>query len=207
MVWEQRVKGIVMVTNCVESGRTKCECYWPEDQKPCLYGDLLVTMSSEQKEPNWTLRDFRVKNTNNSEERTVKHFHFTAWPDHGVPQGTQVLIQFRGLVRQHIESQGITSPTVVHCSAGVGRTGTLIALDVLLQQLEKERAVGINDFVHRMRQHRSHMVQTESQYVFLHHCIMDRLKQGEKTEESIYENTDLIYANATALREFHNHNA
>ncbi|XP_054605143.2 receptor-type tyrosine-protein phosphatase H isoform X2 [Nothobranchius furzeri] len=206
MVWEQRVKGIVMVTNCVESGRTKCDCYWPEDQKPCLYGDLLVTMSSEQKEPNWTLRNFRVKNRNNSEERTVKHFHFTAWPDHGVPQGTQVLIQFRGLIRQYIESEGITSPTVVHCSAGVGRTGTLIALDVLLQQLEKERAVGINDFVHRMRQHRSHMVQTESQYIFLHQCIMDCLKQKEKKEESDYENSDLIYANATALREFHNHN-
>ncbi|XP_044034999.1 receptor-type tyrosine-protein phosphatase H-like isoform X2 [Siniperca chuatsi] len=203
MIWEQRVKGIVMVTNCTEGGRTKCERYWPADSKPCLYEGLLVTTRSERQEPNWTLRDFRVKHRNTSEERTVKHFHFTAWPDHGVPQGTEVLIQFRGLVRQHIEREGAGAPTVVHCSAGVGRTGTIIALDVLLQQLEKERAVDINAFVHKMRLSRPYMVQTESQYVFLHQCIMDCLQPNDKTEENIYENADMIYANATALREFH----
>uniref|UniRef100_A0A8C2YWL8 protein-tyrosine-phosphatase n=1 Tax=Cyclopterus lumpus TaxID=8103 RepID=A0A8C2YWL8_CYCLU len=204
MIWEQRVKGIVMVTNCTEGGRTKCERYWPADRKPCSYGELVVTIRSEQREPEWTLREFRG---NTSEEHTVRHFHFTAWPDHGVPQGTEILIQFRGLVRRHIESDGAEAPTVVHCSAGVGRTGTIIALDVLLQQLEKEKAVGINGFVHKMRLSRPHMVQTESQYVFLHQCIMDRLQLDEKNEEHIYENEehiyeneDMIYANATALQ-------
>uniref|UniRef100_A0A8C9XVW4 protein-tyrosine-phosphatase n=1 Tax=Sander lucioperca TaxID=283035 RepID=A0A8C9XVW4_SANLU len=206
MIWEQKVKGIVMVTNCTEGGRTKCERYWPADSKPCPYGELSVTIRSEQQEPDWTLREFRVKHMN-SAERTVKHFHFTAWPDHGVPQGTEVLIQFRGLVRQHIEREGDGAPTVVHCSAGVGRTGTLIALDVLLQQLEKERAVGIHGFVHKMRLSRPYMVQTESQYVFLHQCIMDCLQPNEKTEEHIYENADMIYANATALRELRQTNA
>uniref|UniRef100_A0A3B4XPX7 protein-tyrosine-phosphatase n=1 Tax=Seriola lalandi dorsalis TaxID=1841481 RepID=A0A3B4XPX7_SERLL len=201
MIWEQRVKGIVMVTNCVEGGRTKCERYWPADSKPCLYGEFLITMKSEQQEPNWTLREFSVKHTNTSEGRTVKHFHFTAWPDHGVPQGTDVLIQFRRLVRWHIEREGNGAPTVVHCSAGVGRTGTIIALDVLLQQLDKKRTVGINAFVHRMRLCRPFMVQTESQYVFLHQCIMDCLQPNEMTEENIYENEDMIYVNATALRE------
>ncbi|XP_034414022.1 receptor-type tyrosine-protein phosphatase H-like isoform X7 [Cyclopterus lumpus] len=207
MIWEQRVKGIVMVTNCTEGGRTKCERYWPADRKPCSYGELVVTIRSEQREPEWTLREFRVKHGNTSEEHTVRHFHFTAWPDHGVPQGTEILIQFRGLVRRHIESDGAEAPTVVHCSAGVGRTGTIIALDVLLQQLEKEKAVGINGFVHKMRLSRPHMVQTESQYVFLHQCIMDRLQLDEKNEEHIYENEehiyeneDMIYANATALQ-------
>ncbi|XP_049916556.1 receptor-type tyrosine-protein phosphatase H-like isoform X4 [Epinephelus moara] len=207
MIWEQRVKGIVMVTNCTENGRIKCERYWPADSQPCPYGELLVTVSSEQQQPNWTLREFRLKQRNTSEERTVKHFHFTAWPDHGVPQGTEVLIQFRGLVRQHIESAGTGAPTVVHCSAGVGRTGTIIALDVLLQQLAKQRAVGIKGFVYKMRLSRPYMVQTESQYVFLHQCIMDSLEPREKTEENIYENADMIYANATALREFHSANA
>ncbi|KAI4808001.1 hypothetical protein KUCAC02_027765 [Chaenocephalus aceratus] len=161
MIWEQRVRGIVMVTNCTEGGRTKCEQYWPAD------------------------REFRVKNRNNSEERT------------------------RTGETAHRERRA-GAPTVVHCSAGVGRTGTIMALDVLLQQLEKERAVGINGFVHKMRLSRPHMVQTESQYVFLHHCIMDCLQPHENTEENIYENTeeniyeneDMIYANATALREF-----
>ncbi|XP_026206995.1 receptor-type tyrosine-protein phosphatase H isoform X7 [Anabas testudineus] len=202
MIWEQTVGGVVMVTNCTEGGRTKCERYWPANSTPCLYGNLLVTMTSEQQDPNWTLRDFNVKHRNTSEQRTVKHFHFTSWPDHGVPQCTEVLMQFRGLVRRHIERERTGAPTVVHCSAGVGRTGTIIALDVLLQQLEKKGEVDINGFVHKMRLNRPHMVQTESQYVFLHQCIMDILQPDEKTDEHIYENTDMIYVNATALQEF-----
>uniref|UniRef100_A0A673AXJ9 protein-tyrosine-phosphatase n=1 Tax=Sphaeramia orbicularis TaxID=375764 RepID=A0A673AXJ9_9TELE len=201
MIWEQRVKGIVMVTNCTEGGKTKCEQYWPADKQPIFHGQLTITLSSEQQETNWTLREFKLKHS--SEERTVKHFHFTAWPDHGVPQGTEVLVQFRGLVRSHIRAEAAGTPTVVHCSAGVGRTGTIIALDVLLQQLEKEKAVDINGFVYKMRLSRSHMVQTESQYIFLHQCIMDILQTNDTSNENIYENADMIYANATALRELH----
>ncbi|KAM7370884.1 hypothetical protein PAMP_010394 [Pampus punctatissimus] len=200
MIWEQRVKSIVMVTNCTEGGRIKCEQYWPTDSHTCLYGELKVTISSEQQDANWTLREFRMKHRNTSEEYTVKHFHFTAWPDHGVPECTKVLIQFRELIRQHIMREGTREPTVVHCSAGVGRTGTIISLDVLLQQLEQERAVDINAFVHKLRLSRPHMVQTESQYIFLHQCIMDCLQPNEKPEDNIYEN--VIYANATALQDF-----
>ncbi|MED6262408.1 hypothetical protein ATANTOWER_019048, partial [Ataeniobius toweri] len=201
MVWEEKVKRIVMVTNHIEAGRKKCEKYWPEDMKRRVYGEVLVTGTSEIKEHNWTLREFRVKHKNTSEERTVKHFHFTVWPDRGVPQSTEVLIRFRGLMRRHIESEGSEAPTVVHCSDGVGRTGTFIALDVLLQQLEKEQAVGIKEFLHKMRLHRSHMVQTESQYVFLHQCIVDSLQLHVTQEEHIYENADLIYDNAISLPE------
>ncbi|XP_067101530.1 receptor-type tyrosine-protein phosphatase H-like isoform X1 [Osmerus mordax] len=207
MIWEQRVRGVVMVTNCVEGGRGKCEQYWPVDSAPCLYGDLLVTNTSQHKDSDWTLREFRVKNESSAEERSVKHFHFTSWPDHGVPQSTTALIQFRQLVRQHIEGPGAgAGPTVVHCSAGVGRTGTLIALDVTLQQMERERAVGIAAFVHKMRQSRPLMVQTESQYVYLHQCIMDSLEPKTAPSENLYENSDMIYANATALREFQKSN-
>ncbi|XP_072311926.1 receptor-type tyrosine-protein phosphatase H-like [Eucyclogobius newberryi] len=204
MVWEQKVRGIVMVTNCTEGGRIKCEQYWP-DSNAHVGGDLEVFTTSEQKEPDWTLREFKVKHRHTSEERTVRHFHFTAWPDHGVPQGTQLLIQFRALVRRHMQTEAAGAPTVVHCSAGVGRTGTIIALDVLLQQMETEKAVDINGFVHKMRLNRPHMVQTESQYMFLHQCILDRLLLNEKPEENIYEN-ELIYANASAIRDFQNMN-
>ncbi|KAF0025362.1 hypothetical protein F2P81_022243 [Scophthalmus maximus] len=200
MVWEQRVKGIVMVTNCIEGGRTKCEQYWPEDSNPGLYQELLITLRSKEQEPYWILREFIVKHRYTSEERTVKHFHFTAWPDHGVPQGTKALIQFRRIMRWHMEREGVRAPTVVHCSAGVGRTGTIIALDVLLQQLDQKRAVSVGAFVHKLRLSRPHMVQTETQYVFLHQCIMDCLQQDEKTEDNY--NLDLIYVNATVLQEF-----
>ncbi|XP_028332597.1 receptor-type tyrosine-protein phosphatase H-like isoform X2 [Gouania willdenowi] len=201
MIWEQRVKGIVMVTNCNERGKIKCEKYWPDRNQSLLYGEQLVTHRYEQQDINWTLREFSLKHKSTSEERTLKHFHFTVWPDHGVPQGTEILILFRELMRQHIEREATGTPTVVHCSAGVGRTGTIIALDVLLQQLQKERAVGINAFVHKMRLHRPHMVQTESQYVFLHQCIMDYLQPTQRSNEGIYENVDTIYVNATALKE------
>ncbi|XP_061666416.1 receptor-type tyrosine-protein phosphatase H-like [Syngnathoides biaculeatus] len=201
MIWEQRVSAIVMVTNCTEGRRIKCEQYWPAHRDTCLHSGLAITTASEQQDTNWTLREFRVKHKNSSPERTVKHFHFTAWPDHGVPQCTDVLMKFRGLVRRHMDSNRSTAPTVVHCSAGVGRTGTIIALDVLLQQL-LDNKVDIKAFVRDMRLRRPHMVQTESQYVFLHQCIMDYLQPQERTEEGMYQNADIIYANATALREF-----
>ncbi|KAM9773745.1 receptor-type tyrosine-protein phosphatase H isoform 1-T1 [Syngnathus typhle] len=202
MIWELRVNAIVMVTNCTEGRWTKCEHYWPAHNETCLHQGLMITTAFEQQETNWTLREFRVKHKSRTEERTVKHFHFTAWPDHGVPQCTDVLIQFRRLIRRHMETNRSRTPTVVHCSAGVGRTGTIIALDVLLQQLHRDKEVGINTFVHNMRLRRPHMVQTESQYVFLHRCIMDCLESRGGADESIYQNADLIYANATALREF-----
>ncbi|XP_041938242.1 receptor-type tyrosine-protein phosphatase H isoform X1 [Alosa sapidissima] len=201
MIWEQKSERIVMVTNCIENGKAKCDQYWPQDPSPCRHGDLLITMTSERKDTDWIVRELIVKNEAKSEERRVKHFHFTAWPDHGVPNGTQELIEFRGLIRQHIHSSRSSGPTVVHCSAGVGRTGTLIALDVLLQQMEREQAVDIAGFVHRMRRHRPRMVQTESQYIFLHQCIKDCLPQ-EKPEEPIYVNTAspaIIYENTAAI--------
>ncbi|XP_067290614.1 receptor-type tyrosine-protein phosphatase H [Pseudorasbora parva] len=205
MVWEKRSQAIVMVTNCTESGRIKCEQYWPLDYSPFLYGNLVVTMKSENKAHSWILRVFNVNNKSTSETRTVKHFHFTAWPDHGVPFGTEELIQFRGLIRQHIESTSSAGPTVVHCSAGVGRTGTLIALDILLQQLDREKAVGIAAVVQQMRLCRPLMVQTESQYVFLHQCIMDSLQpKAVDKSEPLYENTDMIYVNAIALKQYEN---
>ncbi|XP_053467239.1 receptor-type tyrosine-protein phosphatase H [Ictalurus furcatus] len=203
MVWEQKSSAIVMLTNCTEGGRIKCEHYWPMDNMPCLYGNLRVSVQSEQKESNWTRREFVVKNESASEEHAVTHFHFTAWPDHGVPLGTDELIQFRWIVRQHIETFPFSGPTVVHCSAGVGRTGTLIALDLLLQQVDKEEVVSIADCVRLMRLNRPLMVQTQSQYVFLHQCIMNYLQPKEDSiPEPIYENSDMIYANALVLREY-----
>ncbi|XP_061088124.1 receptor-type tyrosine-protein phosphatase H-like [Conger conger] len=208
MIWEQRTHTVVMVTNCKEGERVKCEQYWPLDYTPFTYGNILVRVSFEKNEVNWTLREFVIKNTSTSEVRSIQHFHFTAWPDHGVPDGTTALIQFRGLVRQHIESCGSAGPTVVHCSAGVGRTGTLLALDVMLQQLEKENKVGLAAFVYKMRLSRPLMVQTESQYILLHQCIMDSLKPklGKMQEEPLYQNCDMMYVNATALKEFHSAN-
>ncbi|XP_072242893.1 receptor-type tyrosine-protein phosphatase beta-like isoform X2 [Leuresthes tenuis] len=184
MVWEQNVHNVVMVTQCVEKGRVKCDHYWPFDQDPLYYGDLIVQMLSESVLPEWTIREFRIC----SEEqlgfsRLVRQFHYTVWPDHGVPETTQSLIQFVRTVRDYVNRSPGSGPTVVHCSAGVGRTGTFIVLDRVLQQLDSRDTVDIYGGVFDLRLHRSHMVQTEGQYLYLHLCVRDVLRARKLRNE------------------------
>ncbi|KAI8488818.1 hypothetical protein Bbelb_333360 [Branchiostoma belcheri] len=196
MVWEQNSRVLVMLTQCWERGKPKCERYWPEDEEPVFYGDIVVKMLSENTEDDWTCREFEL--ANNSHSRCVRQYQFTSWPDHGVPEDTSASLQFVRMVRRNIgESAG---PTVVHCracakhwskklssmtavssrriSAGVGRTGTFIALDRLLQHMEDHEQVDIFGIVHQMRMYRVFMVQTQEQYIFIHQCIMDLLQES-----------------------------
>ncbi|XP_016432035.1 receptor-type tyrosine-protein phosphatase eta [Sinocyclocheilus rhinocerous] len=198
MVWEKNVFTIVMLTKCNEMGRVKCEKYWPSGTNH--YQNISVTTTSEIELESWTIRDFRIKNVKTAETRYVRQFHFTAWPDHGVPQTTEVLIDFRHLVREHMDQYSRHSPTVVHCSAGVGRTGTFIAIDHLIFQIERNSMVDIYGIVNDMRMHRPLMVQTEEQYVYLHQCAYDIIRSRTGT------NVDLIYQNAAALSIYQNVN-
>ncbi|XP_048473645.1 receptor-type tyrosine-protein phosphatase H-like isoform X2 [Rhincodon typus] len=205
MIWEQKTGVIVMLTNCMEGGRVKCERYWPLDYTPCTYGNIAVTVSSETILSDWTIRDFSIKQTGSSEIRSVSHFHFTAWPDHGVPKTTEELIAFHKVLRDHLNRKNQGFP-IVHCSAGVGRTGTLIALDYLLQQMEQEDLVDVYGIVRKMRQNRPLMVQTELQYIFLHQCMLDTIQMKREPEEAIYENQrDLIYENVSAIHATESH--
>ncbi|NXO63774.1 PTPRJ phosphatase, partial [Phainopepla nitens] len=197
MIWEKRIYSIVMLTKCVEQARTKCEQYWP-DKQPRSYGDIIVAMVSEVVLPEWTIRDFTVEKSNTAESHTVRQFHFTSWPDHGVPETTDLLINFRHLVHQYNSQNPIDSPTLVHCSAGVGRTGTFIAIDRLIQQMEMESTVDVYGVVYDLRMHRPLMVQTEDQYVFLNQCVMDIIKSQRERK------TDLIYENVTAMTVYEN---
>ncbi|XP_078387838.1 receptor-type tyrosine-protein phosphatase H-like [Cetorhinus maximus] len=210
MIWEQRSKVIVMLTNCVEVTRVKCEHYWPLDYTPCTYGDITVTVTSETIQSEWTVRKFSIKKDGSSEKRSISHFQFTAWPDHGVPNNTEKLIAFHKLIQQHL-NRSQHCPAVIHCSAGVGRTGTLIALDYLLQQIEEEGVIDVYGIVHKMRLNRPLMVQTEPQYVFLHQCMLDTV-QSKQPQEAIYQNQqdlqkqqDLIYENISAINAAERH--
>ncbi|CAL8376120.1 unnamed protein product [Arctogadus glacialis] len=191
MVWEKNIQTLVMLTRCNEQGRVKCEKYWPEDSKH--FGNNTVTMTSEITLEDWTIREFDIKNVKTAETRSVRHFHFTAWPDHGVPESTELLINFRHLVREHMDQYSANSPTVVHCSAGVGRTGTFIAIDRLIFQIERESVVDVYGTIHDLRMHRTLMVQTEDQYVFLNQCALDIIRSRTGT------NVDLIYQNTDAM--------
>ncbi|NWY72972.1 PTPRJ phosphatase, partial [Erithacus rubecula] len=197
MIWEKNIYSIVMLTKCVEQARTKCEQYWPDKQSKS-YGDIIVTMVSEVVLPEWTIRDFTVEKSNTPESHTVRQFHFTSWPDHGVPETTDLLINFRHLVHEYNSQNPIDSPTLVHCSAGVGRTGTFIAIDRLIQQMEMESSVDVYGVVYDLRMHRPLMVQTEDQYVFLNQCVMDIIKSQRERQ------TDLIYQNVTAMAIYEN---
>uniref|UniRef100_A0A3Q3L5T9 protein-tyrosine-phosphatase n=1 Tax=Mastacembelus armatus TaxID=205130 RepID=A0A3Q3L5T9_9TELE len=196
MVWEKNVQTLVMLTRCNEQGRVKCEQYWGSGTKH--FENITVTATSEIPLEDWTIRDFSIKNIKTAETRSVRHFHFTAWPDHGVPETTELLISFRHLVREHMDQYSRNSPTVVHCSAGVGRTGTFIAIDRLIFQIERESIVDVFGIVHDLRMHRPLMVQTEDQYVFLNQCAMDIIRSRTGT------NVDLIYQNTAALSIYEN---
>uniref|UniRef100_A0A8C2RKJ4 Receptor-type tyrosine-protein phosphatase eta n=1 Tax=Capra hircus TaxID=9925 RepID=A0A8C2RKJ4_CAPHI len=197
MVWEKNVYAIVMLTKCVEQGRTKCEEYWPSKQAQD-YGDIAVAMTSEIVLPEWTVRDFTVKNTPTSESHPLRQFHFTSWPDHGVPDATDLLINFRYLVRDYMKQSPPESPVLVHCSAGVGRTGTFIAIDRLIYQIENESTVDVYGIVYDLRMHRPLMVQTEDQYVFLNQCVLDIIRSQKDSK------VDLIYQNTTAMTIYEN---
>ncbi|XP_038185802.1 receptor-type tyrosine-protein phosphatase eta isoform X2 [Arvicola amphibius] len=197
MVWEKNVYAIVMLTKCVEQGRTKCEEYWPSKQAQD-YGDITVAMTSEVVLPEWTVRDFVVKNMQTSESHPLRQFHFTSWPDHGVPDTTDLLINFRYLVRDYTKQIPPESPVLVHCSAGVGRTGTFIAIDRLIYQIENENTVDVYGIVYDLRMHRPLMVQTEDQYVFLNQCVLDIIRAQKDSK------VDLIYQNTTAMTIYEN---
>ncbi|XP_063293593.1 receptor-type tyrosine-protein phosphatase beta-like [Pelobates fuscus] len=193
MIWEKQVHAIVMLTRCVEMGKVKCEEYWPSKQVKQFNG-LSVSMKSASVFSEWTIRDFQVTNVRSRQSQQVRHFHFTAWPDHGVPETTDVLISFRNLICDYMKNCP-QSPILVHCSAGVGRTGTLIALDRIIKQIEAEDRVDVYGIVHDLRMHRCLMVQTDSQYIFLNQCALDFIKCREVPKP------DLIYHNASAIYE------
>ncbi|CAE1169147.1 PTPRB [Acanthosepion pharaonis] len=184
MVWEQNVSVVVMVTQAVERGRIKCEIYWPTGTDPVYFGDLVIQLRSESNLSDYILRILDVQL--GDQKREVKHFHFLKWPDFGCPANTSLLINFIQTVRSYMPYTA-TGPTIIHCSAGVGRTGTFIAIDWLLQHIREHSEVDIFGLILEMRGYRVNMVQTEDQYIFIHQCIDDHMRQIS-AEEDIYMN-------------------
>uniref|UniRef100_A0A8D0HPA2 Receptor-type tyrosine-protein phosphatase O n=1 Tax=Sphenodon punctatus TaxID=8508 RepID=A0A8D0HPA2_SPHPU len=189
MVLQQKSQIIVMLTQCNEKRRVKCDHYWPFTEEPVGYGDITVEMLSEEGQPDWAYRNFRISYAD--EVQDVMHFNYSAWPDHGVPttNAAESILQFVQMVRQHsTKSKG---PMIIHCSAGVGRTGTFIALDRLLQHIRDHEFVDILGLVSDMRSFRMSMVQTEEQYIFIHQCVQlmwQKKKQQFCISDVIYEN-------------------
>ncbi|XP_064781444.1 receptor-type tyrosine-protein phosphatase kappa-like isoform X5 [Oncorhynchus masou masou] len=175
MVWQEQSACIVMVTNLVEVGRVKCYKYWPDDAE--VYGDFKVTFVEVEPLAEYVVRTFTLERRGFNELREVKQFHFTGWPDHGVPYHATGLLSF--IRRVKISNPPSAGPIVVHCSAGAGRTGCYIVIDIMLDMAEREGVVDIYNCVKALRSRRINMVQTEEQYIFIHDAILEACLCGE----------------------------
>ncbi|XP_061093444.1 protein tyrosine phosphatase receptor type Ma isoform X13 [Conger conger] len=177
MIWQENTATIVMVTNLVEVGRVKCCKYWPDDTE--IYRDMKVTLIETQLLSEYVIRTFAVEKRGAHEIREIRQFHFTGWPDHGVPYHATGLLGFVRRVKS--KSPANAGPMVVHCSAGAGRTGCFIVIDIMLDMAEREGVVDIYNCVRELRSRRVNMVQTEEQYVFIHDAILEACLCGDTT--------------------------
>jgi protein tyrosine phosphatase len=141
--------------------------------------NLRVTMTNNKVMTGFEVRQFRVEKTSTkSDPVKVKHFLYTAWPDHGVPQYTSSMVKFiLDQIKPDMKSN--TAPIIVHCSAGAGRTGTFIAIDTTLDRLEEENTINIFECVEIMRTRRTQMVQNVNQYMYAHDAINDHVTCGD----------------------------
>ncbi|XP_036834666.1 receptor-type tyrosine-protein phosphatase C isoform X4 [Oncorhynchus mykiss] len=186
MVWEQQSSIIVMVTRCEESNRNKCAQYWPSPEREVeIFEGFVVKLNREEHCPDYIIRHLSLTNKREkSAEREVTHIQFTSWPDHGVPGEPHLLLKLRRRVNAF--KNLFSGPIVIHCSAGVGRTGTYMGIDAMMEGLEAEGRVDIYGYVVKLRRQRCLMVQVEAQYILIHQALIEHNQFGE-TEISLAE--------------------
>uniref|UniRef100_A0A8C1HCC1 Tyrosine-protein phosphatase non-receptor type 9 n=1 Tax=Cyprinus carpio carpio TaxID=630221 RepID=A0A8C1HCC1_CYPCA len=203
MVWEQMVLIIVMTTRVVERGRVKCGQYWPlEAGRTEDYGYFLVRNVHIEMFQDFKLSYLEIFNTQTGECREVSHYLYMSWPDFGVPKSASAMLDFRAHVKQRQESSLRTlypdwmgppggPPVVVHCSAGIGRTGTFCTLDICLSRLEDIGTVDIKQTVRRMRTQRAFSIQTWDQYYFCYKAVIEYAQQTGLLQPVEWSDTEL----------------
>ncbi|XP_015424255.1 PREDICTED: tyrosine-protein phosphatase non-receptor type 3 isoform X3 [Myotis davidii] len=175
VVWDQKLSLIVMLTTLTERGRTKCHQYWPDPPDVAEHGSFHIRCQSEDCTIAYVFREMLVTNTETGEEHTVTHLQYVAWPDHGVPDDSSDFLEFVNYVRSlRVDAE----PVLVHCSAGIGRTGVLVTMETAMCLIERNLPVYPLDVVRKMRDQRAMMVQTSSQYKFVCEAILRVYEEG-----------------------------
>ena len=195
MIWEQRVQVIVMTTKTIERHRPKCGQYWPEDCGTSIQTGLYVIHSEDiENSEDFVVTHLSIKNLMTDEQRAVCHFQFVSWPDYGVPESAVSMLHFLQRVREKqaemVDNLGsswtghvLGPPIVVHCSAGIGRTGTFATLDSAIRKFKDIGKVDIRSTVERIRSQRAFSIQMPDQYVFCHLAFLEYVLNMEYVEE------------------------
>ncbi|XP_053671405.1 tyrosine-protein phosphatase corkscrew [Anopheles nili] len=207
MIWQENTRVIVMTTKEMERGKKKCEKYWPDPQQSKEWGHARVRCLSETSTADYTLREFLLS-WRGQDDRKIYQYHFQVWPDHGVPADPGCVLNFLQDVntrQAQLQLEALQpGPICVHCSAGIGRTGTFIVIDMILDQILRqghECEIDIQRTIQMVRSQRSGMVQTEAQYKFVYfavqHYIQTLLQRKQAEQQSLQvgrEYTNIKYA-------------
>ncbi|KAJ8273450.1 hypothetical protein GJAV_G00101760 [Gymnothorax javanicus] len=182
MIWEQKTRAVIMLNRVIEKGVDKCAQYWPtEEERDMTFRDtrFVVTLVSEDVESYYTIRLLELRNLNTGETREIYHFHYTSWPDFGVPESPASFLDFLFKVRESGSLGADQGPAVVHCSAGIGRSGTFSLVDTCLVLLDKRKdapSVDVKKVLLDMRKFRMGLIQTPDQLRFSYLAIIEGSK-------------------------------
>uniref|UniRef100_A0A3P8WUL9 protein-tyrosine-phosphatase n=1 Tax=Cynoglossus semilaevis TaxID=244447 RepID=A0A3P8WUL9_CYNSE len=196
MVWQEKTQVIVMTTREVEKGRNKCVPYWPDRNTSKDMGRYVVSNESEREATDYTVKVLEVAPKDMA--RKVWHFHYLSWPDHGVPQQPGGVLSFLTQVNRKQAECPDAGPIIVHCSAGIGRTGTIMVIDMILKTIDAQGLdvdIDIPKYIQMVREQRSGMVQTEAQYKFIYLAVSEYIQTTTAKENASMELTDDFFSN------------
>uniref|UniRef100_A0A673ASF1 protein-tyrosine-phosphatase n=1 Tax=Sphaeramia orbicularis TaxID=375764 RepID=A0A673ASF1_9TELE len=204
MVWQENTRVIVMTTREVEKGRNKCVPYWPDIKSSKEMGPYVVSCESEREAADYKIRVLEIYPMDRPKlSRTIWHYQYLSWPDHGVPQEPGGVLSFLCQVNSKQAEYPDAGPMIVHCSAGIGRTGTIVVIDMILDTIDTlglDCDLDIPKFIQMVREQRSGMVQTEAQYKFIYLAVSEYIqttKAKESEAETEYGNLQLKHQPAS----------